>query len=89
MKSKEKLNALKEGTGTASKKLPELTDEELGHVSGGAHYAGATGTYKIRCSTPGCYFNLDVEPTAWDPTNRQCPICKTGTLSFDFEPYEK
>ena len=36
MKSKEELNALKEEVETVSKKLQELTDEELAQVSGGA-----------------------------------------------------
>ena len=34
-KTKEELNALKEGIETVSKKLHELTDEELAQVSGG------------------------------------------------------
>ena len=36
MKTKEELNALKEEVETVSKKLHELTDEELAHVFGGA-----------------------------------------------------
>ena len=36
MKTKEKLNALKEEVETVGKKLHELTDEELVQVSGGA-----------------------------------------------------
>ena len=36
MKTKEELNALKEEVETVSKKLAELTDEELVQVSGGA-----------------------------------------------------
>ena len=36
MKRKEKLNALKEEVETVSKKLHELTEEELAQVSGGA-----------------------------------------------------
>ena len=36
MKTKEELNALKEEVETVSKKLHELTDEELVQVSGGA-----------------------------------------------------
>ena len=35
MKTKEELNALKEEVETVSKKLHELTDEELEQVSGG------------------------------------------------------
>ena len=35
MKSKEELNALKEDVETVSKKLAELTEEELAQVSGG------------------------------------------------------
>ena len=36
MKRKEKLNALKEEVETVSKKLHELSEEELAQVSGGA-----------------------------------------------------
>ena len=36
MKTKEELNALKEEVETVSKKLHELTEEELAQVSGGA-----------------------------------------------------
>ena len=36
MKTKEELNALKEEVETVSKKLAELTEEELAQVSGGA-----------------------------------------------------
>ena len=54
-------------------KARELSDDQLEQVSGGADYAGATGTYKISCSTPGCMFNLDIQPTCWDPTNLTCP----------------
>ena len=35
MKTKEKLNALKEEVETVNEKLHELTDEELAQVSGG------------------------------------------------------
>ena len=35
MKTKEELNALKEEVETLNKKLAELTEEELGQVSGG------------------------------------------------------
>ena len=37
MKTKEELNALKEEVETVSRKLHELTDEELAQVTGGAH----------------------------------------------------
>ena len=37
MKTKEELNALKEKVETVSKKLHELTKEELAQVSGGDH----------------------------------------------------
>ena len=36
MKTKEELNALKEEVETVSRKLHELTDDELAQVSGGA-----------------------------------------------------
>ena len=70
-------------------KAHELSDDKLEKASGGADYAGATGTYKISCSTPGCMFNLDVQPTCWDPTNLACPVCGKGTLSSTFTPYEE
>lgn len=40
MKTKEELNALKEEVETVSKKLHELTEEELAQVSGGADDSG-------------------------------------------------
>ena len=49
MKSKEELNALKEEVETLSKKLHELTDDELAQVTGGAYikdlYDHAMRTY--------------------------------------------
>ena len=39
MKTKEELNALKEEVETVSRKLHELTDEELAQVSGGRELA--------------------------------------------------
>ena len=38
MKSKEELNALKEEVETVSRKLAELTDEELTQVTGGVDF---------------------------------------------------
>ena len=38
MKTKEELNALKEEAETASRKLHELTEEELAQVTGGKEY---------------------------------------------------
>ena len=38
MKTKEELNVLKEEVETVSRKLAELTDEELAQVSGGILY---------------------------------------------------
>ena len=40
MKTKEELNALKEEVETVSRKLKELTDEELAQVAGGIFYEG-------------------------------------------------
>ena len=42
MKTKEELNALKEEVETVSKKLHELTDEELEQVTGGQYPSGTT-----------------------------------------------
>ena len=69
-------------------KARKLSDDQLEKVSGGATYESATGTYKISCTTPGCMFNLDIQPTCWDPYNLACPVCNKGTLSFEFTPYE-
>ena len=66
-----------------------VSDEELEKIVGGAHYESATGRYEITCSTPGCMFNLDIQPTCWDPTNLACPVCGKGTLSYEFTPYEE
>ena len=89
MKSKKELNAPQKEINSQNKMPHELTEKELKQVSGGATYDGALGTYKISCSTPGCMVNLDIQPTVWDPTNLACPICGTGTLSYEFTPYEK
>ena len=70
-------------------KARELSDDKLEKVSGGASYESATGTYKISCSTPECMFNLDIQPTCWDPTNPACPVCGKGTLSYTFTPYKE
>ena len=43
MKSKEELNALKEEVETVSRKLAELTEEELAQVSGGDVIPGKNG----------------------------------------------
>ena len=42
MKTKEELNALKEEVETVSRKLHELTDDELAQVTGGQYYSGTT-----------------------------------------------
>ena len=70
-------------------KARKLSDDKLEKVSGGATFESATGTYKISCSTPGCMYNLDIQPTCWDPYNLACPVCNKGTLSYTFTPYEK
>ena len=53
MKTKEELNALKEEVETVSKKLQELTDEELAQVSGG----GLPGNIKHVIELPGDEFD--------------------------------
>ena len=59
MRSKEELNALKEEVETVSKKLHELTDEELEQVTGGRHgwrgkpgKPGRNGTPHPVCGDP-------------------------------------
>ena len=44
MKTKEELNALKEEVETVSRKLHELTDEELVQVSGGVGFCRYCGS---------------------------------------------
>ena len=46
-KSKEELNALKEEVETLSRKLHELTDEELEQVSGGNTYSGHQAAHSL------------------------------------------
>ena len=46
MKTKEELNALKEEVETVSKKLTELTEEELEQVSGGSETPIIARTFK-------------------------------------------
>ena len=89
MKTNKESESIEKKTETLNKRPHVLTEEELGLVSGGASYESATGTYKISCSTPSCMFNLDIQPTCWDPTNLACPVCGKGTLSYEFTPYEE
>ena len=58
-KTKEELNALKEGVETVSRKLHELSDDELELVSGGgAGKNGCEGGVPIWIKCNGCcYFN--------------------------------
>ena len=56
MKTKEELNALKEEVETVSKKLHELTKEELAQVSGGDY---------VRPD------DSDIEPPGHDPNERR------------------
>ena len=48
MKSKKELDALKEEVETVSRKLHELTEEELAQVSGGLAYSLAAHLAEIR-----------------------------------------
>lgn len=66
-----------------------LTDEELGKVSGGAYFYGATGMYtNIKCSNPDCIYNYDVQPTGWsEHYGEECNVCHKGTITFEFTPY--
>ena len=54
MKTKEELNALKEEVETVSRKLHELTDEELAQVTGGEKQGYERG----RCHTHNSSSNL-------------------------------
>ncbi len=89
MKTEKESNVLKEKAERTDRKLRVLSEEDLAQVSGGAYYYGCLGLYKdIRCSTPNCYLNLDVQPTAFDPIpGALCPVCHKGTISFTFIPY--
>ena len=55
MKTKEELNALKEEVETVSKKLHELTEEELAQVTGGIDRSGLSGGF----TTPAFNYELD------------------------------
>ena len=46
MKTKEELNALKEEVETVSRKLHEMTDEELAQVSGGRYIQDLVDAYQ-------------------------------------------
>ena len=59
MKRKEKLNALKEEVETVSKKLQELSEEELAQVSGGEDVSLATRGIKCTLSDPTGYTEPD------------------------------
>ena len=48
MKSKEELNALKEEVETVSRKLHELTEEELAQVSGGLVSGGLVSDFDYK-----------------------------------------
>ena len=52
MKTKEKLNTQKEEVETESKKLHELTEEELAQVSGGEGKGSATVHFPILIGIP-------------------------------------
>ena len=47
MKSKEELNTLKEEVETVSRKLHELTEEELAQVAGGRYMQDMEDTYQF------------------------------------------
>ena len=90
MKTKKELNALKEKeVETESKERQKLTDEELAQVTGGAYYESATGMYtNIKCSNPDCFYNYDVQPTAWsEHYGEECKACHKGIITFEFTPY--
>ena len=54
MKTKEELNALKEEVETLNQKLAELTEEELGQVSGGIGNWEDELSYEVN---PGYFIN--------------------------------
>ena len=54
MKTKEELNALKEEVEAVSRKLHELTEEELKHVTGGVA-SGIDESYYDPYSQPGIF----------------------------------
>ena len=62
MKTKEELNALKEEVETVSRKLHELTDEELKQVSG-----GISSGYIYVCSVNARHYQSE--------TDGYCPVC--------------
>ena len=71
MKTKEELNALKEEVETVSKKLRELTEDELAQVSGGRL---ARNLFGKPCHTPGSFSSVVIELLADAMEHPERPI---------------
>ena len=71
MKTKQELNALKEEVETVSKKLHELTEEELAQVSGGGELPGGP-------TFDGVFPGNTI--TAEDP---HCAPCTVGSVLYN------
>ena len=78
MKTKEELNTLKEEVETLSKKLAELTEDELAQISGG--FSMKDGTYWL---SPGDCFMISDMIVVYEGLSTQC----SGTDSILFYIY--
>ena len=74
MKTKEELNALKEEAETLSKKLHELTEDELAQVVGGTDDKEC-GAYPIIC--PKCGGLVLIPDGADKPWEYYCWVCNS------------
>ena len=84
MKTKEELNALKEEVETVSKKLHELTDDELDNVTGGfggiCTERGCTSVSENTCYYPTPCSKLCISPRG------DC-TCSNGVLGVFPKPH--
>ena len=80
MKSKEELNALKEEVETVSRKLHELTEEELHLVIGGfgGMFQDSTQQWRVYCSECGETIYIGTK-CAW-PALGYCKHCQKNVI---------
>ena len=64
MKTKEELTAIKEEVETLNRKLAELTDEELEHITGGS--MDPRHLYTIKCKLDGLLANGTIDSEKYD-----------------------
>ena len=66
-----------------------LSESEQSKVTGGgAIFYSTTGRYKIRCTNPDCYYNMDTQLTEFSEENGgECSECHQGIVTFEYDPY--